>query len=239
MATTFATAYAALMSMINRPTSETTVLAAAKLEINNAISYLQRNHSFVYAERISEVSITANAQYVSMAAPATGTILRSVLSMQQLSATGALEGKPLKVKSFAQLQADRGRYLARYPAGDTAVYDGLTDFTDVFSIEEAYRSDKIGFVMGQNIGLYPRQATAVPLLLHYSTWLAALSADGDTNFFLDYALDVVLMLAARRMHIYLKADNRYSVSKEEADANIATLIAWDSQLRETPMTSIA
>jgi hypothetical protein len=238
MATTFQTAFEQLMDMVGRPLTETAVLSNAKKEINNAIRFLQRNHAFVYTETLAEISYTANAQSIDSTAFTAG-ILRNVLSVQQLSATGNYEGKPLRVKSYAQLQSDRMHYLGRYPAGISAEYDEAANFANVYSIEEAYRSDKIAFVVGQRFGLYPRQIDAVPLMLHFSIWLPTLEGINDTNFFLDYALDVVLMLALRRMHIYLKVDDRFSVTKEEVAENIQTLITWDSQIRETPMTTIA
>lgn len=233
----FQNAYEDLMDMVSRPTSETTVLAAAKREINNAIRILQRRHCFVKTEEVDEGTYTAAAQFVDFTTllPSV-TALRSLGSVQILTATGALEGKPVKILSYAQLQSLRMRVMNKMPAGASITFDGVTDFLDALSLEESFRPDKIAIVTGTQLGLYPRQNEAINLLLHYYKWLPTLNATSDTNFFLDFAYDVVLTIALRRMHIYMKADSRYVVAKEEVDSAIADLIAWDTSLRETSIS---
>lgn len=239
MAITFQTAYEGLMDMVSRPTSETVVLAAAKREINAAVRIIQRMHAFVMTEKIAALTYTAAAQTVSVTG-LSGGAMRDLRSVQQLSASGNYEGKPLAIKSYMQLQADRKRYAGRYPAGSTPSFDQAADFVDCFSIEEGYRSDRIAFTLGGTLlGLYPRPSETTYLELNYNAWLAEMSGTTDTNFLLDFALDVVLMIALGRMHIYLKADSRYGYSREEVKEGLQSLIQWDSQLRETPITTIA
>jgi hypothetical protein len=106
------------------------------------------------------------------------------------------------------------------------------------TIEDAYRQDMLAWVMGSSIGLYPRPSTAITFLLHHHVWLPTLADDTDTNFFLDYAQDVVVMLALKRLNFFMKLDSRHVAAQAEVDSTLLGLYAWDSQIKENPMTSL-
>lgn len=223
----FETAYTALMDMVNRPLTDLGVLTAAKREINNAVRFLQRNHAFVYSERLVPIVYPSGELFVNLGT--ISSLLRDVCSVQQVSANGNLQGKPLKVKSYNQLQSQRMRYDQRNPVPPTDI--------DI-CIEEAYRQDMIVFIAGQALGLYPKPGSAVNLLIHCHVWESSMNSDDDTNFLIEYGFDVVLLIALRKMQLYMKDLSVAAVTKEEAADAVQTLIAWDSQVKETPNTSI-
>jgi len=229
MAITFQTTYETVMSVISRPTTETAVLTMAKREVNNAILFLQRHHSFALAEELSELTYAAGAQSTAI------TGLRSVLSAQVLSSTGSYEGKPLRVFTYSQLQARRLQYFRTLPAGHDTTFDTPSDLTDELSLESAFRRDVVGFVVANKFGLYPRPTVETRILLHRSLFLAELSGTSDTNFLLDYAFDVVVKLAVRSMRAYLRFDSSYAISDAEVQMALDALVRWDTQLRDTPM----
>lgn len=224
---TFQTAYERLMRTINRPTSETDVLQGAKDAINDAILFLQRNHGYAYTQIVLDVPITASTFSVNLAT-ALASPVRDVQAFYQVSASGVRQGKPLKVITFAKLQAMRMHYDRTHTSGDEVTWmnESLTGWT----IEDAYRSDKIAFLYGNVIGVYPTPTESANFVLFGHAWLPALSAASDTNFFLDYALDVVLTIALKRMHLYLKLDSRFAVTEQEVSDLLAGLVNWDAQI---------
>ena len=236
---TFQTIYTQLMATVNRPLTETQVLTGAKWEINQAIKYLQRNQAFAYTERLTQFTAQPNVLFYNLGSICDG-VLRDLMSAQLLNQTGLPEGRPLKIMTYNQLQGYRKHYSRTHPQieGDWYQFDAISDI--LVTIEDAYRNDTILFIAGQNIGLYPTPVgTTKTILLNLHVWLPTLVNDGDTNFFLTYASDVVMMLALKRMHIYMKSDARWQVTDGELKENIATLIAWDSQVRETPNTTMS
>lgn len=236
MAKTFTQAYTRLMGLINRPTSETAVLAEAKAQINDAINTLQRERAFVRVETVAELAYPASTQYVDLTTVLSGILIRDVKSVQFLNETGTLNGRPLMIKSYSQLQADRMAYSRRDPEWrNSPIYGAATVDT---TIEDGYRDDFIAFIAGQKFGLYPAPATAATLLIQYNKWLPELSGDSDTNFLLDYGFDVVILMALRGMQIYMKTDGRYQVTAAEVAEKVASLHAWDSQLKETNITTL-
>jgi len=235
---TFQTAYERLMRTVNRPLTETDVLLAAKDAINDAVMFLQRNHAYNYTERLTTLTYPVNTLQVDLGEICTGT-LRDILSVQQLSSAGIVQGKPLKIMRYDQLQAIRGHYERTHTAN--APFDISLDSMSLsgWNIEDAFRQDLVAFLVGQNLGLYPRPTSAaVELLVNCHIWLPELVADADTNFFLTYALDVVMMLALKSMHIYMKLDSRFAVSEQQVADSLAGLIAWDAQVMENSRTSI-
>lgn len=236
MAKTFTQAYTRLMGLVNRPTSETAVLAEAKAQINDAINTLQRERAFVRAETVTELEYPATTQYVDLTATLSGISIRDVKSVQLTNETGTKNGRPLMIKSYSQLQADRMAYSRRDPEWrNSPIYGAATIDT---TIEDGYRDDLLAFIAGQQFGLYPAPSTAATLLLHYNKWLPELSSDSDTNFLLDFGFDVIILMALRGMQIYMKTDGRYQVTAEEVAEKVASLHAWDSQLRESNITTL-
>lgn len=218
-----------MLRLVNRPSSETDVLNGVKDAINDAIMYLQRNQAFAMTERLASITYTASAASVALTSVGSGSdLVRDVISVQQVSASGVLTGKPLKLTTYEQIQVMRNRYARRNSSADV---DLSNDTLSGWTIEDAYRSDKMAFVVGNAIGLYPVPTETVYLYVNYHKWMPVLSADADTNFFLDYAMDVVQTLAAKRMLFYMRDVAIYSPTQAEVDAAVATLLAWDAQFK--------
>ena len=153
---------------------------------------------FALGETLAELTYAAQSQTVAI------TGLRSVLSAQELTASGAFEGKPLRVFSYSQLQARRLSYYRTLPAGHVPTYDSPTNLSDELSLETAFRQDRVAFIVGNSLGLYPRPEAEVRLMVHRSIFLTELVNNNDTNYLLDYAFDVVTKLAVRGLNAYLR-----------------------------------
>lgn len=231
---TFLNATTDLMDMVGRPMSETTVLTAAKRELNQAIRQLQREQAFRYTERLFTFTYPAATLTVNFDSICDGS-LRDLSSLQYISDATKTEGLLLEIKTYPWLQSERLRYQkGSRPLGSDP---GLTlsqayNFATAITRNNAY----IAALVGNGITLYPTPQTPIILLCNAHIWLPVLSADSDTNFLLDYGYDVVLSIALRKMQIYLKTDSRYMVTETEVQAGVKTLLAWDGQVQMTPFT---
>jgi hypothetical protein len=231
---TFAEVQARLLRTINRPSSETDIVAEVKAFINDAILILQRDHAYSYTEGMFTFDYPADALFADIGEVCDASV-RDYISIQQISPSGTYEGKPLQMKSYSQLQQDRRKYSRSHSIDSAQTYSenqiGLT-------VEDGYREDMIAFIVSKYMGLYPRPGQNTSFLLHVHFWLPPLVEDEDSNFFLDYAEDLVVMLALRRMHLSMKIDSRWQVTDAEINAAIAGLHAWDSQVTQYPGISI-
>ena len=232
---TFQDAYTRLLRTINRPSSEADVLLACKDAINDAVMQLQRDHAFAYSEALASFEYPADTLYISLGTVCDGEV-RDLVSLQEVTADSPYQGKPIKIITYSQLQADRTNYYRSHNVDPTQAYQ---ESTVGMTIEDGYRQDVIAFVMGQNIGLYPKPASAKTLLLNLHIWMHVFVDNDDTNFFLDYAMDVVQILALKKLHIFMKYDSRYAVSDKDFGDAFQSLLHWDSQVIENPKTSIA
>ena len=225
---TFQDAYNHLMESCNRPLSQVAVLARAKAELNNSIMLLQRRHAFRHTEKLFEATYTGGSRLVDFGTVCTGT-LRDIKSVQ-MSGEG-LGGPYLKYKTYDQIAKENFRY--QQSQGDTSLFStevrNLSDY--VTNAQKFYF-----FVMGNSFGLFPKPVVDVPLLINCHIWLPLLSGNDDTNFFLTYAFDVVQDLALSRMATFLRNDDLKSLSADDLEKSIVTLINWDSQLHESTLT---
>lgn len=230
----FQTAYNRLMRTVNRPLSETDVLEGAKDAINDAISFLQRNHAYTYTEKLNKMTYSAGSLLIDLGKICGGT-LRDMRSIQQTSGTGVYQGKPLKVMSYDQVQAQRSHYERTH-----TVNTGLDESRVItaWTIEDSYRCDVVAFLIGQSVGIYPTPNQDLYLVMNNHIWLPTLVNTTDTNFFLTYAMDVVIAIALKSMHLYMKADSRFAVTEQQITDMLAGLVAWDSSLLENSNTSI-
>jgi hypothetical protein len=223
-----------LLRTINRPSSETDIVAEVKAFINDAILILQRDHAYSYTEGMFTFDYPASALFADIGAVCDASV-RDYISLQQIAPSGTYEGKPLQMKSYSQLQTDRRKYSRSHSVDSVQIYSeaqiGLT-------VEDGYREDMIAFIMSKYMGLYPRPSSNTTFLLHVHFWLPKLEEDADSNFFLDYAEDLVVMLALRRMHLSMKIDSRWAVTDAEIKDAMDGLKAWDSQVTQYPGISI-
>lgn len=222
------------MRTINRPTTETDVLNGAKDAINDAVAFLQRDHAYCYSEKLSTVTYPASTLQVDLGTYCGG-VLRNLKSIQQVSADGLVQGKPIKIMAYDELQAMRRKYYRTHTSVEPYT---LNDSLSGWTIEDAYSCDVIAFLVGQSLGIYPTPTSARYLLLNTNIWLPEMTATSDTNFFLTYAMDVVQMLALRKMSFYMKEDNRVAATDAEVVAAINSLVQWDSQVTNTAQSSM-
>lgn len=233
---TFQDAYTRLLLAANRPSSETDVLQGAKDAINDAILFLQRNHAYLLTELVSQLDVPASSFTVDLSSVIEDVVVRDIMSVQQVSADGVMQGLPIQLMTYAQLQAKRMKYDRSHATVEPfSLNEQLTGWT----IEDGFRCDKIAFISGQNLGIYPTPNQDTKYVLNIHQWMPALSDDSDTNFFLVYAYDVVVALALKLLCIFMKEDNRFSITEQSEADMLAGLIAWDSQLREAPITTLA
>lgn len=233
--------YTQLMLTVNRPLTEQSVLTGAKWELNQAIKFLQRDHAFAYTERLAQFTYQPGNLFYDVGKICDGT-LRDLMSVQLLNTSGLPQGKPMKVMTYNQLQGERKHFDRTHPSvgdfTDDWLAASLTDDSPI-TIESAFCQDRVVFIAGGNIGVYPTPKTAMTLMFNLHVWLPKLKGDQDTNFFLTYASDVVMMLALRKMHLYMKTDGRYQMTDAEVEKCLATLNTWDAQVRETSNTTMS
>lgn len=230
---TFLEAQTRLLREVNRPSSETSVLASVKDAINDAILQLQRSRTWMYTEGLSSVYTYPTSTATVATLTATGSVLRGLLSVQQLSAAADNMGKPLKIMTYRQLMEKLNTIQRRYPAEWYEQFQSVLD-------AEGYCTDKILFLTGMNLGLWPMPTSGpVYLKFQYYSWLPVLSLDADTNFFLTYAWDVVNALALKKMCFVLKTTSNYLPTDAEFEKTLKALEMWDDTLAATPHFSPA
>lgn len=226
MPVTFQNIYEDLMDTVNRPLTDTATVAKAKRAVNNAMLFLQRHHGFQYTERVAKVTYPAGAFMVNLT-NVCGGLLRDIFSVQLLTDSGAFSGKNLKFYRYAQLQAQKKSMQER-----STVDENEARYLTA-SLHEEFTTNVHGQIMFQvddNLGLYPSPAENKYLLLHVHIWLPLLVDNSDTNFFLDYAYDIVFKIAMRELVRYLGDDQRALVDNSSLADDLATLVAWDGSI---------
>lgn len=223
---TFGDAWRTLLSYANRSSAEHSV--EAKREVNAAFLRLNR-HPFKFLERNDHltyaVATVANNDVVSMkwtefaelSSDSTPDVFMP-MSLQKIVSAGNPEGDPIRMVSYAELQAMRRRFSNQ---------EDLSNHQDSI----LGPAGVVAFFLNEGIGLYPAPESNVTLRLHYIQKVPELSADGDQNIFTKVAWDVVLLYAGYRFNIYLgefdKATALYNAFKVEFEA----LQAWDNTLQ--------
>lgn len=216
-----------LLDYWNRPSSE--MLTQAKREINLALKWLQRKRAFKMTERLIRATIPADSLHVNIADACDGSP-RNILSVQRLASVSGTSGRVVKLHSYESIICDRRMYQRLHEPSDAE----FETPSDPFGHSDHITSNEGGilFLLGaNNFGIYPTNASDVYLLVHLHVWLPELSADGDTNFFLDYAYDLVLARAMITGNIYFKEDRRLSVTAEVMADEYNALVAWDNSIR--------
>lgn len=220
-----------LLSYINRPSGE--MLVHAKREINLAIMDTQRKRAFKLTERIADLTYPSGAFTVSLNGVCDGTI-RDFIAVQLKTAAGDVIGKPLKFRSYQNIINERANWDRTQTAPDLYVEDPLqpqvnAGHANFVRINSSYDA----FVVNNQFGLYPKPATTdTNLQLFVHVWLPLLVDDSDTNFFLTFAYDYILLLALRRMHLFMKVDTRYAVTDAELAKLLDSLTTWDGSIGE-------
>jgi hypothetical protein len=156
---------------------------------------MQRLHKFKFSERLVEITYPANTLQLELTGACEGTP-RDFISIQQLSGTQKF-GSKLKLLTYLDVVNRRGTYANRYQA-DTAE-SVVTHSTFVNEIR-GYDA----FLVNNALGLYPTPTVDINLLVNLHIWLPELAEDEDTNFFSEFAYDLVVDMTVDRMNFYLK-----------------------------------
>lgn len=230
----FSDLYTDVMDGLNRPVTETTVLAACKKRINDGIRLIQRRRAYRKTERLVTVTYPASTLMIDLTAVCEGK-LRDLICVQVLGDSSANGGTILPYKSYAQLQAARMKYQTLNMPANLNEWQYITEFFGHENFTTRVHRYYV-FLMNGQVGLYPTPASDVNLLVFAHTWLPDLVNDTDTNFLLDWAYDLVHDYALHRMSVYLKQDNRTPLTKEEFIAGLEALDLLDSQMSENYIT---
>lgn len=236
---TFREAKDALLDLVRRPKSQAvgsagstdTMDTVAGRQINAAILWANRTHNFQYAEKTFEYTFPADQLTVSRTLIDSGNII-GLKTVQRLSESGKLSGRPYKILSYTRLQSLRDQWLDKtssVPVPTTGV-DLTTEFT-AHELVVNQQFEYYVFRLNDGFGLYPTPITPVTLLLHYNSKLPELVADGDTNFLLEFAWDFIYSKALKRFNIYLKDDARVSINNDQITEEWQSVVDWDTEIK--------
>lgn len=220
----FKEAYETVQSYVNRKDN----LAVVKAEINSAVRYATQAHQFKYAEGLTRVNYPANELYVDINNLCGGRVMQ-LLSVQALPNPEAIEGTPLRIRSYDMIQADRlyARNEEPMPIEDYHEYESS------YISRVSRRHSHYVFLADSGMGLYPSPSEDKCLLINYSKELPLLVNDSDTNFLLKYGRDFVIDRAVARLSLYLQKDNRLEALSGVVAGGWAELIEWDRRVRLT------
>lgn len=228
----FVTATAALLDYVRRPASE--LGAAAKLEINAACLWANRNHDFKYAEGFATVVYPLQTEYITLSDICDATILNLIcVELLPPGVTTQTSGIPLKIKQYQAIQSERltknnnaSLFLTEY---------GCDSNSNQWELEYATRvqQDFRYFVttIATGFGLWPVAQRNENLKLLFNKKLPWLVNDSDTNFLLENCWDFILLRALKRFNIYLKEDNRVPITNEELGEEWDSILEWDAKIR--------
>jgi hypothetical protein len=218
-----------ILDCINRPQAESQ--DRVDRAINKSIRFLMRKHQFTLTERFVRIAYPANALTLNVADILDGKI-RDIISVQLVSSPTGTSGKFLRVQKLSELFAKLNKQQRLRPI--------LFDFEEINTEFTQLRenSDYSVFLMNGEIGLYPTPTSAVTLLLAAHAWLRPLENDDDTNFFLDFCDDYIVLKSLYHLNTVLKMEGVNPINSQElADAYEACL-QWDSQLSNSPGETI-
>lgn len=207
-----------ILAYIHRPASE--MRERVITEINLAKRSIERLHEFKYAERLVRIVYPANTLTLTLTGACEGS-LRNLLSAQLLANADATNGQVLKTVTYNSLIQEKLKFeFGQHPNAERT-------YAEAINSHSAYKL----FLMSNAIGLYPTPTSDVNLLLNLSIWLPDLAEDEDTNFFLEFAEDLMIDKTLDRLSVFLKDDARLSVTKAQIAEGLEALFQWDSQIR--------
>lgn len=220
----FKEAYTALLDMANK-SGDSQFENAAKREINSACFRAARKHAFAYQKKLVEITYPAGTEEVS---------LSSLISEKPSGVISAKteSGRPLKVKTYDELRAWA---LEREEVQPNRIDLDYLDpgFSELRSfstfLQQTY--GQVLYLNGSLIGLVPPPSDDLKLKLHINTVPDELSADSDTNFFLEHCWDYILLSALQRFNLYLREEQRFPVTREMVMEEWEDLLRWDATVR--------
>lgn len=213
-----------LLDFAKRP-QDSEWLAVAGNAINESLVKLQRIIPDMHA--ISKVvggfTYTADADQVSFVDAVQGTDINKVISVE-LTTGGALVGTPLRCYTYRQLAMERAHFE------ETKLANSMQQS---FDTHERYVTDVFKYfsiVLGTDLMLYPKPAVDVTLALHYTPWLAALSADEDTNILLKYCWDFIFYASLFKLNVLLSEADRLEVNNAALNYALNEVRSWNSSM---------
>lgn len=224
MSTTLADIRGVVIDYINRPQNESQDRVDAA--INRTIDGLQRKHRFTMSERLVRLTYPANSLHVNVADVLGGKI-RNLFDAQLVSGTSNT-GKVLRISSYSALTRLLNKQQ-RLSTVDETLENSL-DYLDTLRAG----SDYSVFLIQGNIGLYPTPQADVTLVVGANIWLNKLVEDDDTNFFLDYCEEYIVLKTLYTLNTLFKTENRNQINANEVQQAYEDCMAWDSQITSTP-----
>lgn len=228
---TFLEAQDDLLEYINRPASE--MRTRVKTEINNVILWMQRMHQFHLAERLIRITYPSGSLKVSLATACDGRP-RDFKNFQLLSSLTATEGLNIRCQSYSSIMMAKDKYQRQVnPVDfDETDFGNSTLPANEFALSTfvTRNHQHIAFFTGNDVGLYPTPQSDKYLLICLHVFLDTLSADADTNFFLENCYDFIILKALKRMNIFLKSESRIPIPAEEVEQCWQSVLQWDREV---------
>lgn len=215
------------MDHVSRPTTDTVVLAKAKRCVNNAISVLQQERALARSMKSISYTYSAAAFSVPLDTINGAAEVRSVRSVQLVSATGT-SGFFLPLHSHESLLNAQQEYQLGHsvPQDETELNFVLTNLGH--STHTTALHKYVAFLEGGSLGLYPTPASNVYLRLFVCDWLVDLGSDGDTNFILTFGYRTVYMLALQELMLFLRMGSDYPYTENELNKAQQAFYSWDA-----------
>ena len=203
-------------------TTSAAALNQAKRAINDAIRWANRQYKFKFAEGIVAITYPADTLYIDIDVVCNTQVL-SLITVQQLGTITETGGLVLPILDYARLQMRRFKHDQ---------VKGEHEYDDERYLTETIKEHHI-FTLGRGFGLYPTPTDDVALFIHFNEMLAPLVADADTNFFAQYLTDLIVSKALQSsFRMFLSAEKREALDPLVVEAEWASAIAWDKQVRD-------
>lgn len=225
---TFKQVYEELLDWANRPNTDPTMIARAKGCVNDAVLWANRSHNFKLAQGISEFVYPANTLSVDLSTVILTDKVTGISTVQLLGRAGQTTGNVVPFLSYEEVLLRRYDSSNRNPSPQEYT-PGKDTFLNMVEQNYSY----VAFRHGDKFGLFPTPTKDVNILLTYNKLLPVLSADGDSNFLLDYCKDWIILKALARFNLYLKDDTRVQFTEsliKQQDQEWQSILRWDDEL---------
>lgn len=205
---TFSGIVADLAFIVNRSPEDIGDLA--KLSVNMACKYLNRDMDFLYSYEQVAATYTSGAVLVPFS---TLYATKDILSIHLIQLTSS--GDIVRL-------VDRGELNKKILQNQQVTESGTPVITS--------RSGMLGTVVGTNLMLYPTPASAVSLTLTCKMVIDDLVDDSDTNYLLTYMPDLVMSKARILLATYIADADKFALYSKELETTLPNTLGWNSSL---------
>lgn len=232
MSNTLSDIRADILDFINRPQSESQ--DRVDRAINRAINHLQLRHQFVFAERMVRLVYPAGTLLLNVA-DLLGGKPRDIFSCEVLGTIESTTGKSISIKKLVELKAKNHKFQKTHYRGDYQE-ENNNSITEL----EFMRSnqDYCVFLTEGKLGIFPTPTSDVNLLCCFHLWFDNLVEDDDTNFFLDFCDNFIILKALYQLNTLLKSESRNQINALELTDAFDACLNWDSQVSNSPGETI-